>query len=626
MRTRVIGVLVLILVCCAANPVGCMGTSGWSPDSQQVILLMSDDEHQRLVIVDRDGRLVREVTRSKISAARFSPATWSPDGNWIAYVRIRKLDAPAVRHDDAAEASLIVQDAATGRDRTIGTWLTRPIRQGPAFHPHAVFGPQWLADSKSLALLSSTPEVPGVRVLDLQGRPVGKAVRLEQLALRHTPVFSPDNKWIGYAARKPDGKHVAVRLYDVARRRSREVAVVLPLWKNHEDAVHQYPRPAWSPDGRWVYFLATVPGREGENSTGLLQRVGVDGGKPETIWKRRNCPALVNIHVANKSGHVAINYGAIEVLNPKDGTATPIHVGSRDVFYLGMAISPDGRHVALTASGGRRNMIGAILSDKGARLRVFRPERSPKDLVAEFLEERLRGALKVAGAEEKLTAAKLDLKRIRSVYRARQAATCAVRAARGHTAPLLAEAADWAPLFVCLDILEHRHPWGREQLGDLARQEVAKLRKAYPKHPTLPGLEAKLDKLLTVKPPAGQSINALVVRVVLADLRRRLDAAGYVEQLAAVELKPDNLSTVWQAKKAAAVAARVAGADIELADWGPVAVYMEVIGSLPPDEREPFAAVARRRLAALLKAHPHDHNGPLLHDALDELAPPAKTP
>ncbi|HSA94514.1 MAG TPA: protein kinase, partial [Acidobacteriota bacterium] len=67
--------------------------------------------------------------------------------------------------------------------------------------------------------------------------------------------LSPDGRWIAWLAGEPDG-HAAIRISPVAAPQPREQAPITVA-----DSDHYLGQPAWSPNGRWLYYLSERNGR-----------------------------------------------------------------------------------------------------------------------------------------------------------------------------------------------------------------------------------------------------------------------------------------------------------------------------------------------------------------------------
>jgi tricorn protease len=165
----------------------------------------------------------RNLTRSPGVADR-NPV-WSPDGKQIAWFS-----------DASGEYRLMIgsQDG-----------LEKP-REIVIDKPTFYFTPTWSPDGKWIAC---TDEGLNLWIIDVA---TGKATRVDTDRYAHpertvNPTWSPDSKWLAYAKRLESQFH-EVRVYSVKDQTSR------PITDGLSDAVS----PAWSLDGKYLYFLAST--------------------------------------------------------------------------------------------------------------------------------------------------------------------------------------------------------------------------------------------------------------------------------------------------------------------------------------------------------------------------------
>jgi TolB protein len=280
--------------------------------------------------LDLASGTARRITRG---GAMDSRPAWSPDGRQIAVVR-----------DDTRRTWIVLLDAATGAEvRTVE-------------HGDIVLDPVFSRDGAHLFYVSSASGVLDMWRMDLrtggQARVTAPAA-MRRLQLRPQP--HPDGEHIVYLHKAGYGDDVRVhRVVDGTERTlladgllsqarpalspdGRNLAVNRPTddgtWKLMlvELANPSHPvtlaaglplTPAWSADGRWVYFVESDAGR-----TMRLRRVPAAGGAAEDIVVRNwewgeptgtlrvrtrgggaagLADAPARLHVSDASGHAAV--------------------------------------------------------------------------------------------------------------------------------------------------------------------------------------------------------------------------------------------------------------------------------------------------------------------------------
>ena len=118
-------------------------------------------------------------------------------------------------------------------------------------------------------------------------------------------------------------------------------------------------RPAWSPDGRWVYYLASE-----RNGTRGIWRQRADGGAPaEPVWQPANgFPALEAALSPDGSWLVYVagpadltNLDVYAVRPGRDSVARPLLTGTHQEAQI--SLSPDGHWLAYASTESGRNEI-----------------------------------------------------------------------------------------------------------------------------------------------------------------------------------------------------------------------------------------------------------------------------
>jgi Tol biopolymer transport system component len=197
--------------------------------------------------------------------------------------------------------------------------------------------------SGPLALSSPLPSEDGKKLFVMGSRPRGELVRYDPGTNHFVPYlsgisaehlcFSKDGAWVAYVT-FPEGT----------------------LWRSKVDGSERlqlsYPplyasMPRWSPDGKWIAFFSTTPGKPSK-----IYLVSPEGGSPQELLPEDDHPeadpywspdggSLVfgGIYAAAKVG--------IRVLDLKTHRVTPVR-GSEQLFSPRW--SPDGKYIAAIRS------------------------------------------------------------------------------------------------------------------------------------------------------------------------------------------------------------------------------------------------------------------------------------
>ncbi|MEO0557438.1 MAG: hypothetical protein AAF170_04560 [Bacteroidota bacterium] len=207
----------------------------WSPDGSQIAF--TRDSYVGLWMMDADGSNVRQLSEEPAAGFGFA---WSPDSRAIA-ARVARIDG--VRRTDAIKQFELTGEAETlidydTRTPSLPLWLDAHrvgvVRAGE-FDVRVVAEAPRLAALTGEAILGAGPD--GIRVADLETGGLRDVHPLGEGALLNAAV-SPDGQRVAFEV-MGGGLHVMDR--DGSNR--------IDLGTGH--------RPAWSPDGRWVVFMAT---------------------------------------------------------------------------------------------------------------------------------------------------------------------------------------------------------------------------------------------------------------------------------------------------------------------------------------------------------------------------------
>lgn len=174
----------------------------WSADSRRLGLVLrpAAGAEPRLAVHDLGSGALRELAGTEGARA----LQWSPDGAHIAFLR---PDAPAAEEAarrDAGDDAVVVDR----HQRHVRLWLLDLASGGARLlthEPATVWSFAWSSDGRRLAILASlTPDAEGqeygsaLSVVDAQ---TGERRQLAARANAHaTPSFSPDGRWVAYLA------------------------------------------------------------------------------------------------------------------------------------------------------------------------------------------------------------------------------------------------------------------------------------------------------------------------------------------------------------------------------------------------------------------------------------------
>jgi len=232
-----------------------------------------------------------------------SGASWSPDGRSVVFARVLPPDKATPR----GRTRVMSLDVATRESRE----LPIPDAVGPRFRD-----PVWEPGGKRVAVVAA----PASSAIG------GRLWMVDVSTARATPV-TPEGTDAIAPAFSPDGRHVAFLAHDAARRTqvwvmSVDSAGATPVrLTDHADVAAT--RVRWTPDGNQLIYSAD----------GRLWSAPVAGGAPTEI------PFTVSLSFDRPRSRLASPHF------PEPGTPQPVRA------FMGLALSPDGRNVAMLALG-----------------------------------------------------------------------------------------------------------------------------------------------------------------------------------------------------------------------------------------------------------------------------------
>jgi Tol biopolymer transport system component len=273
----------------------------YSPDGRRIVFRGERRGRTGLWLLERGTGAPRQITQLEDPDGFHGSAAWSRDGASILFVRSARADsAPPAWHSHAA-----VLDLRSGAVKEL---------------PVAIGGDEvrevaWARDGRRLALATSSPRDPhGSRLwladLDRQAATPLTPDTIEARA----PAFSPDGSRLAFVARdSADRFQLWVRTVDSA-------AAVARL-TSHSDLTPT--RVRWTPDGSALVYSAD----------GRLWRVPATGDTPTEI------PFIAALSFQRPRRSLP------QARFPVPGQ--PQHVRA----FMGLALSPDGRMLAMLALG-----------------------------------------------------------------------------------------------------------------------------------------------------------------------------------------------------------------------------------------------------------------------------------
>jgi dipeptidyl aminopeptidase/acylaminoacyl peptidase len=198
----------------------------WSPGGTEIAVDSTDAGGTEVLILDADGKLLNQVTRSPSDGATItnSRPAWSPDGTRVAHVR--------------------TEGGPPGDIHVIGADGKDPVRlTGPEGDDA---DPAWSPGATRIAFRSYRASGAGIYAVDTDvGDEVGLATGWEDVG---DPSWSPDGEWIVFAGYREDNFDI----YSVATDGSG--LTNLTQFPSNET------EPTWSPDGTKITFVSDRDG------------------------------------------------------------------------------------------------------------------------------------------------------------------------------------------------------------------------------------------------------------------------------------------------------------------------------------------------------------------------------
>jgi Tol biopolymer transport system component len=316
----------------------------YSPDGEHIVFRTDAGTDSlagvALAVANSRGTIVRTLAPAAHRMGRLSPR-WSPDGKYIAFIQRSFLEV------DSAFGALMVVPAEGGAARIVTTKLN--ARNGPARG-----GLFWTPDSRGLTVATR----PGLVTFDLDGN-------IMRTVTGPTPGwqvagYSPDGRWLAYHAMNRG-----------SQQRDETEVWILPAEGGSPIQVTQDSGfdgwPAWTADGRGLYFVSDRGGSSNIWRMDLDPGSGLPRGEPVAITDYSDASILYPrlLGAGRKLGFTLVREtGAIHV-GPTDAPAQGRVVARGEQPLL----APDGRSLFFLGQGGQPGIF-AVATEGGTPRRL----------------------------------------------------------------------------------------------------------------------------------------------------------------------------------------------------------------------------------------------------------------
>jgi dipeptidyl aminopeptidase/acylaminoacyl peptidase len=233
----------------------------WSPKGKWILFETGRRGRDSLMVVSDDGMVNAYLSQSPNDE---EAASWSPDGTRISYTERAK-------EYFSGKLNVVKFDPASGRAADPTTIYTAPTDRGGGW---SIRKAQWSPDSKSLAVVLQDSGWDNIYLIPASGgapKPITHGNWEDE-----SPEFSPDGKSIAVVSNRNGPEQRSLWIAPVDGGAARELAQFTTAGVQSA--------PAWSPDGKKVYFHRNSP----DSSTDLL--VANSAGDPAIKYLTHTTP------------------------------------------------------------------------------------------------------------------------------------------------------------------------------------------------------------------------------------------------------------------------------------------------------------------------------------------------
>jgi dipeptidyl aminopeptidase/acylaminoacyl peptidase len=256
----------------------------WSPDGRTLAFVSDRGGESQIWLIRTDGGEAAQLTRQPGGTG---DPVWSPDGRTITYVAGAPLEEsarPGVGHGTGAPKSDVrvfsrLKYKANGKGLWNGNFaqvFAVSVPDGEARQvtagPYDCSAPAWSPDSKLLAFSSNRAQDPDrtpssdIWVVPAAGGEPRKLTRSEGPA--ELPSWSPDGRLVAFYGHRNQCRGATnTHIHVVSADTPGETADILGGWDGSAGVdvgsdmmSSSTPPPHWSPDGAWIYFVASARG------------------------------------------------------------------------------------------------------------------------------------------------------------------------------------------------------------------------------------------------------------------------------------------------------------------------------------------------------------------------------